>query len=121
MHHDASSSTPQEGGLQSYTYTSHLPRIGNTQTLIDSRNGFYVNTGFVNLQEGAEWGARVEINAVKEGLKASGLWYVALEGEGTLRLVEQEGMENVRFFPSFPSGAILGELTRDKVSREDRD
>ena len=36
------------------------------------------------------------MKGVQAGLKASGLWYIALEGEGRLRLVEQEGMEKVR-------------------------
>lgn len=101
IHHPASSATPQEGGLQAYTFTSSLPRLGSTQRLADSRNGFLVETAFVNLgdtERGEQgWGARIEMKGVKEGLKASGLWYVALEGEGSLRLVDQEGMEKVRF------------------------
>jgi hypothetical protein len=100
IHHPASSASPQGGGLQAYTFTSHLPRVGSTQRLADSRNGFLVETSFVNLGDASraeqEWGARVEMKGVQAGLKASGLWYIALEGEGSLRLVEQEGMEKVR-------------------------
>lgn len=104
FHHTSSSSNPSNGGLQSYTYTSYIPTLGNTQTLKDSRNGLTLNTAFVNLPQSAElapgWGARVEV-VTDHGLeRISGFWYIALEGEGSLRLVEQENGEDVCFFPS---------------------
>ena len=95
MHHTTSSSPPHETGLESYTYTSHIPRVGNTQRLIDSRNNVRVDTSFVNLNDGKDWGARSEMNG-KEGSKTSGVWYIAVEGEGGLRLVDQKNEEQVR-------------------------
>ncbi|KAL7411430.1 glycoside hydrolase, partial [Mrakia frigida] len=92
IHHTTSSSPPHESGLESYTYTSHIPRVGNTQRLLDSRNKLRVDTSFVNLNDGKDWGARVEMNG-EEDTRMSGIWYISLEGEGGLRLVEQEDEE----------------------------
>ena len=61
VHHTTSSSPPHENGLESYTYTTHIPRVGNTQRLLDSRNKVRVDTSFVNLNDGKDWGARVEM------------------------------------------------------------
>jgi len=95
IHHTTSSSPPHESGLQSYTYTSHIPRVGNTQRLLDSRNKLRVDTSFVNLNDGKDWGARIEMNGEEESKRMSGIWYIALEGEGGLRLVDQEDEEEV--------------------------
>ena len=94
VHHTTSSSPPHENGLESYTYTTHIPRVGNTQRLIDSRNKVRVDTSFVNLNDGKDWGARVEMNGGL-GAKTSGVWYIAIEGEGGLRLAEQENEDEV--------------------------
>lgn len=97
VHHTTSSSPPHEFGLESYTYTSHIPRVGNTQRLIDSRNKLRVDTSFVNLNDGMNWGARVEMNG-EEKTRMTGIWYISLEGEGRIRLVEQEDEQNVSRF-----------------------
>lgn len=97
IHHTASSSPPSESGLQSYTFTSAVPRLGSTQRLIDSRNGFTVNTAFANLKAGSEWGARVEVVGDHGKERGTGVWYVSLEGPGSLRLVAQEGEAEVSF------------------------
>ncbi|CDZ96890.1 glycoside hydrolase family 63 protein [Phaffia rhodozyma] len=102
IHHTSSSASPSADGLQSYTYTSHIPRVGSTQKLIDSRNGLNIQTGFVNLPTsgkagaklGQGWGARVQVIEEHGDERISGLWYIALEGEGSLRLVEQDNSEH---------------------------
>jgi hypothetical protein len=71
--------------------------VGNTQRLIDSRNKLRVDTSFVNLNDGKDWGARVEMNG-EEKTRMTGIWYISLEGDGRIRLVEQEDEQNVSRF-----------------------
>lgn len=103
-HHTASSRRPDEGGVHSFSYKTHIPRVGSTQRMIDVTNGALIETTFINLENnhqdvsGQNWAARIEGNPLpgyEVGGNVSPIWYFYLEGEGSLVMVPQENESQV--------------------------